>query len=250
MKLDGKVAVVTGGVSGIGRAISLALAREGASVAVNYSRSEADGVATTARLQELGARCLAVRADVSLEPEVVAMRDRILKEFGRVDLLVNNAGTTIRTPLLDTALEDWERVMAVNLRGPFLCIKHFGRIMVEQGGGTIVNISSRSGLVPEGSSAAYCVSKAGLVMLTKCAASSLAPSVRVNAVAPGFIETPWYDRFGWDRTQEREAVAARTPLRRVGTPEEVAEAVLFLASDSAGFMTGQTLVLDGGRLMH
>jgi 3-oxoacyl-[acyl-carrier protein] reductase len=250
MRLENQVAVVTGGVSGIGKATSLALVREGAAVAVNYSKSEADAKTTARELQDAGGRFLLVKADVSDEAAVRTMLDRVMAEFGRIDLLVNNAATTTSESFLELDASTWDHVMAVNLRGPFLCTKHFGRTMLARGSGSIVNISSRAGFVPEGSSVPYSVSKAGLMMLTKCSASALAPSVRVNAVAPGFTMTPWHSKHAVDVDRLTQSKVAQIPLQRPGQPDDIASAVVFLASDEASFITGQTLLVDGGLFMR
>ena len=247
MDLAGKVAIVTGGGTGIGRAISAALARGGAHVAVNYSRSEDDAAATVRELDGIGTRAVAVRADVSRSDDVDAMVARVLDELGRVDLLVNNAGMTVFVPLPDLAgmeEEAWDRIMAVNVKAPFLCARAVAEPMRRAGGGGIVNIASIAGLKPGGSSLAYAVSKAGVIHLTKCLAVALAPDIRVNCVAPGFVRTRWGERFSEEQKQRMEQNA---PLKRSVTPEEIATATVECLRNDA--ITGQTIVVDAGMLV-
>ena len=247
MDLAGKVAIVTGGGTGIGRAISAALAREGAHVAVNYSRSEDDAAATVRELEGIGTRAIAVRADVSRSDEVGAMVARTVDELGRVDLLVNNAGMTVFVPLPDLAgmeEEAWDRIMAVNVKAPFLCARAVAEPMRRAGGGGIVNIASIAGLKPGGSSMAYAVSKAGVIHLTKCLAVALAPDIRVNCVAPGFVRTRWGERFSEEQKQRMEQTA---PLKRSVAPEEIATATVECLRNDA--ITGQTIVVDAGMLV-
>lgn len=245
MLLEGKVALVTGGVSGIGRAVALRFLAEGAAgVAVNYSRSEREAAETAALLGERG---LVVRADVADSAQVRRMVDEVIARFGRLDILVNNAATTRYCTFdeVDEAL--WTRVLAVNLNGPFFCIKAVVPPMRAQGGGVIVNVSSVGGIAPVGSSAAYSVSKAGLNHLTRVAAKALGPTIRVNGVAPGLVFTRW----NADRPREaQEAQIQEAPLKMGGQPEDIANAVLFFASDQSRFITGQTLIVDGGRFMQ
>ena len=247
MDLAGKVAIVTGGGTGIGRAISTALARAGAHVAVNYSRSEDDAAASVRELERIGARAIAIRADVSRSDEVDAMVARALDELGRVDLLVSNAGTTVFVPLADLAgmeEEAWDRIMAVNVKGPFLCARAVAEPMRRAGGGAIVNIASVAGFKAGGSSMAYAVSKAGVIHLTKCLAVALAPEIRVNSVAPGFVRTRWGERFSEEQKQRMEQTAL---LKRGVAPEEIATATVECLRNDA--MTGQTIVVDAGLVL-
>ena len=244
--------LVTGGGTGIGRACALALARAGASaVAVNYSVSKADADATVAAIEALPAparaRALAVQADVAVEADVLAMVAAVVAAFGRLDVLVNNAGYTKFTPHADLdALTDavWDRTLAVNLKGTWYCTRAAAAVMRRpgHGGGSIVNVTSIAGILGAGSSVAYCASKGALHTMTKSLARALAPDhIRVNAVAPGFIETRW-------TAGQPEALArsrASTPLGRNGTPEDVADVVVHVAS--APWMTGVILPIDGGR---
>lgn len=246
MNLQGKVALITGGVSGIGRAVALRFAAEGAAgVVVNYSRSEQEAQET---LDLLGnTPKLAVRADVSDSALVNQMVQDVVERFGRLDILVNNAATTRYSSFDDVDEALWTRVLAVNLNGPFFTIKAVTPHMRRQGKGWIVNVSSLGGIAPVGSSAAYSVSKAGLNHLTRVAAKALGPEIRVNAVCPGLVLTRW------NADRPREAIQAQideAPLKIGGTPEDIAAAVLFFASDESRFITGQTLILDGGRFMQ
>ena len=244
MKLEGTVALVTGGGTGIGRAASLQLASEGAAVAVNYSRSEADAEATAAEIRAAGGRAMTVQADVSDEAAVEAMVRRVADEWGRLDVLVNNAGMTyfVEHSDLDALTgEMWDRMLAVNLKGAFFCCRAAARVMKRQGSGRIVNVASVAGLTGKGSSIGYAASKAGMISLTKSLAMALAPEVLANAVAPGFVETRW--TAGKD--EFRAKALTGTPMERVAVPEDVADAILYLVKTD--FVTGQVLTVDGGR---
>ena len=246
MRLKGKIALVTGGSSGIGRATVLAVAREGAAVAINYSTSEAEARETARLAEQTGVRALPVQADVTRDGEVRAMVDRVARELGGLDCLVNNAGWTRRVPhrQLDVLTDEiWERVLATNLRGPFYCVRAAVPHMERRGGGAVVNVTSVAGVTGTGSSMAYAASKAGLDTLTKSLARALAPSrIRVNAVAPGLLGTGFGG--GLITPELLDQTGRVTPIGRPVTPEEVADAVVFLLANEA--MTGYTTIVDGG----
>ncbi|MDH5200269.1 MAG: glucose 1-dehydrogenase [Candidatus Bathyarchaeota archaeon] len=254
MDISGKAAIVTGSAVGVGRATALELARRGARVVINYSRSEEEARQTLAEVESLGTEALLVRADVSRDDQVRAMVRQTLDRFGSVDVLVNNAAITyfVNFADLDALTEEmWDRILAVNVKGVFFCSRAVAGPMREGGGGCIVNISSVAGIRGAGSSIAYTASKAAVINLTMAFARTLAPEVRVNCVAPGFIDTRWH----WGRKspeeyeQAKERVARETPLRRVCTAEDVAQAVLSLIQ-GADLVTGQTLVVDGGSTLR
>ncbi len=246
MRLRNKVAVVTGSSRGIGRAIAQAFAREGASVLLNAARSVEEVRAAVQAITASGGKALAVQADVGRPADAQGLIAKAVEAFGRVDILVNNAGLVDRTRLWDIDEGTWSRTMAVHVTGPFFASQAAGALMVKQGGGAIINIASMRGIDPGTGPLTYSVSKAAVLMLTKCLARDLAPHVRVNAIAPGYTDTA----FHAERTiAEREQITARIPLGRFAQPEEVARAAVFLASDDAGYITGQTLVLSGGAVM-
>lgn len=250
MELEGKAALVTGGGTGVGRATALALGARGCAVAVNYSRSEAAAEATAAEIREAGGRALAVRADVAEDAECRALVERAVSELGRLDLLVNNAGTTTFVPhaeLEKVTDADWDRILAVNLKGPFQCARAARSALEEGDGGEVVNVSSVAGLSGTGSSIPYCASKAALNIVTVTLARALGPAVRVNAVAPGFITGRWL-REGLGESAYgavKQSLEERVPLRRVCEPEDVRDAILSLVEGS-DLVTGQVLVCDGG----
>jgi 3-oxoacyl-[acyl-carrier protein] reductase len=250
MKLDGKVAVVTGASRGIGKAIAETFAREGADVVVNYVKSENEAKEVVKQIKAMGRRALAVKADVSKRADAQRMFNKVLAEFGRVDILVNNAGIGTGGTTLDTPEEDWDRVIAVNLKGPFNCTQIAAKTMVEQKSGKIINISSISGLggAPVGE-LAYCCAKAALIAMTTVAAQDLGPyGINVNSVAPGWTRTDMTSRATREKTEELQRLkAGMAAMRRIGEPQDIANAALFLASDEASFVTGQVLVADGGR---
>lgn len=242
-----KIAVVTGASRGIGRAIALRLAKEGAFVILNFNGSEERAREAVAEIEAAGGKAEAIRCDVSDFHGAEAFFAEIIKKYGRVDILVNNAGITRDGLLMRMSEEDFDRVIAINLKGAFNCIRHVSRQMIKQRSGRIVNISSVSGVMGNAGQANYCASKAGIIGLTKSAARELsARGITVNAVAPGFIDTEMTRVLS---DQVKEHAVGRIPLGHFGRPEDIAEAVAFLASDRAGYITGQVLSVDGGMAM-
>ena len=239
-----RAAVVTGGSRGIGRAVCVALAKQGCNVVVNYCHGEAAAAETAALCKELGVEAVTVQADVSTAEGCKKLFEEAVNAFGRVDILVNNAGVTRDNLILRLSEEDFDTVLNANLKGAFLCCKEAARRMVRQRYGRIVNLSSVVGLRGNAGQTNYSASKAGLIGLTKSLAKELASrNVTVNAVAPGFIET---DMTAAMPEKAREAMLATIPMDRPGQPEEVARAAAFFAREDAGYVTGQILCVDGG----
>jgi NAD(P)-dependent dehydrogenase (short-subunit alcohol dehydrogenase family) len=247
MQLQDRCAVVTGAARGIGRAIALALARAGAHVVVNCSRSRKAAEETAQDICNLGRRAIVCQADVSILEDVRRMIRQTLDSLGKIDILVNNAGIFINSPIEHVSEEDWDRVMDVNLKGVFLCCREAGRYLIERGrGGAIVNVASISARFPEVNGGAYTPSKAGLIGLTKLLAVEWAKyNIRVNAVSPGPVLTP-LQQAAYPSEALLSARNRAIPMNRHGTPEEIAEAVVFLASDRSSYMTGAEITVDGG----
>jgi len=248
--LEGKVALVTGGSSGIGRATCLAFAREGARVVVADVNVEG-GEQTVSMVKEAGGEAIYVQADVSRAADVEAMVNRAVQAYGRLDCAHNNAGVSgggRRAPMHEYSEEDWDRIIGINLKGVWLCMKYEVPQMLRQGGGAIVNTASIMGLVGSWSrNIAYNASKHGVVGLTKTAALEYAQSgIRINAVCPGYIRTPILDPLLSSNPEIEGQIIARHPIGRLGRPEEIAEAVVWLCSDAASFVTGHTMTVDGG----
>jgi 3-oxoacyl-[acyl-carrier protein] reductase len=244
--LSGKVALVTGGGRGIGKAIVLELAGQGADVVVSdIDPSIAEK--TAAEVRNLGVRSIALKADVSSADDVEAMVRKSLEEMGKIDILVNNAGITRDNLLMRMEEKDWDLVLAINLKGAFLCTKAVSRPMMKQRGGKIVNVASVVGLMGNAGQANYAASKAGLIGLTKSTAKELASrNIQANAVAPGFIETEMTAHLP---QEARDAFLVQIPAKRPGTAEDVARVVAFLSSPASDYVTGQVIPVDGGMVM-
>ena len=246
-KLDGKTAIVTGASRGIGRAIALQLATEGANVVVNFSGSEQKASEVVKEIQNLGSQSIAVQANISDSDSVQELMNAAMKQFGSIDILVNNAGITRDNLLMRMKEDEWDDVINTNLKGVFLCTKAVTRQMMKQRAGRIINISSIVGVMGNAGQANYVAAKAGVIGLTKTTARELASrNILVNAIAPGFITTEMTDTLPED---VKSAMLKQIPLAKLGNPEDIAKAVVFLASDDASYMTGQTLHIDGGMYM-
>ena len=242
--LNDRTALVTGASKGIGQVVALRLGKAGARVAVNYNTDAAGAERVVTEINSGGGKAFAIGADVSIEDQVDSMMERVVQELGKLEILVNNAGITRDKLLLRMTPEDWDEVINVNLRSAFLCTKSAVTHMVRQRYGRIVNMSSVVGVSGNPGQANYAASKAGLIGLTKAAARELASrNITVNAVAPGYITTTMVEQLSED-VQKR--ILDRIPMGRFGTSQDVAEAVAFLCSEEAGYITGQVLGIDGG----
>jgi len=241
------VAIVTGGRRGIGRAIALALAGAGADVSLG-DRVGDDGQleAVAAEVRKSGRRALTIQADVTRKAEVDALVQKTLAEFGAIDILVNNAAMNIRAPLLELKEEGWDKVIDTDLKGYYLCAQAAGRVMVEQKRGNIINIASTAAMYTAPEMGAYCIAKAGVVMLTRILAVELADyNIRVNAVAPSMVKTKFSQPL-WADAKTLKEIEAGIPLGRLAEPEDIVGPVLFLASEASAYITGHTIVVDGG----
>ena len=251
MELENKVAIVTGGSSGIGRAIAELFAKEGAKVVVADINSAEEVLKT---IRQNGGRAEFIKTDVSDSSQVKRLVDETLRLFGAVDIVCNNAGIELLKLLTDTGENEWDRVIDINLKGPFLVCKYVLPHMISRRRGAIVNTASQLGIVGAEKFTAYCASKGGLILLTKAMALECAKyGIRVNSICPGAIETPLLERevnLDKDPEEAKLRFVSKHPLGRLGNPEEIANAVLFLASDRASFVTGESLVVDGGYVVQ
>jgi len=248
-RLQGKIALVTGASRGIGRAIAKLFAEEGAKVVINYGRSEREASSLAEEIKKQGGEVLLVKADVSKSQEVKEMIKKTIDRFGRIDILVNNAGILIQAPFLESTEQMWNKMMDVNLKGSYLCAKEVAPVMLKQKSGKIINISSVSGLAQKSAlgNVPYAASKAGVIGLTRSLAVNLGPTINVNAICPGLIET---DMSASLPPERRRIPVEEAPLQRIGRPEEIAYAALFLASEESNFITGEVITVSGGRGMR
>ena len=247
--LDGRIAIVTGASRGIGRAIAERFAAEGASVVVNYVAGSKAADEVVAGITAAGGTAVAIKADVSKRASVDELVAATLARFGRIDILVNNAGVMITKPVLETSEDDWDLTIDINLKGAYLCSKAVAPVMIKQGAGTIINMSSNSGLYHPSAMkwTEYVVSKAGMNGLTKAMALALGPQIRINAICPGWIRTDMVEAID---PEVQQRILDETALKRWGTPDDIAASAVFLASDEAAFITGELLIVAGGRGMH
>ena len=252
-RLAGKVCVVTGGGSGIGRAICLLFGQEGAEV-IAADKNPESAAHTVSKLERLGGRGTSLEVDVSLAHSVSGMVDAVVERYGRIDVLVNNAGFGFAATVVETEEADWDRLMSVNLKGVYLGCKYAVPVMICQGGGSIVNTASAAGLVGVPGRAAYCASKGGVIAMTRAMAiDHVGDGVRINCIAPGTVDSPYFDEIfaaSEDPAALRRLMEARHPMGRLGTTDEVARGVLYLASDDSSFVTGSVLSVDGGMTAH
>lgn len=243
--LEGRVAIVTGGSKGIGKAIALTFAEAGADMVV-CSRALADLESVAEEIRRLGRRSLAVSADITQQAAVDNLVQKTIAEFGNIDILVNNAGIGILLPLVEHSEEDWDRVVDTNLKGYYLCSRAVGKRMIDQKKGNIISISSVRGLAAYPGRAGYCISKAGVIMLTRVLALELASyNIRANAIAPGFVRTE-LTRPLWDDPETLQRITAEIPLGRWADLSEITSVALFLASDASSYITGHTVLVSGG----
>ena len=251
MRLQGKVSVISGAGTGLGKEMALVFAREGSSVAIAEIQIET-GAQVAQQIKREGGEALFIKTDITLASDAERMAERTLEAYGRIDVLVNNAGINpSRTPVHETPESDWDRTLAVNLKGAYLCSKYVLPVMIKTGGGSIINISSVVGAIGCSDRAAYTASKGGLISLTRNMAVDYAPyNIRVNALCPGFVETEltriYFDRLRERDPQKLERLVGHHPLGRLGKPADVAHAALFLASDEAAWITGLDMGVDGG----
>ena len=243
MKLEGKVALVTGSSRGIGRAIALEFSQHGAKVAVNYLKSQPEAEAVVRVIEAQGGEAIAIYGDVSRSKQVARMVRQTLEHFNRIDILVNNAGIYRREAHTE---QHWDRVMSIQLKGCFICTQAVAPIMQEQHSGVIINIAGTAGYEGRKGIEPYAAKSAAIIAFTKSCARELAPEIRVNAIAPGLIQTDIAEVFS---TEEKREFCQAIPLGRLGQPEDVAKAAFFLASDDSSYITGQTLIVDGGHVM-
>lgn len=245
--LKDKVALITGASRGIGKAIALKFAQNGANVIINYSSSQSQAEELKEEIEKIGTKAMIIKCDVSNADEVSQMFSQAEKEFGRLDILVNNAGITKDGLILRMNEEDFDKVIAINLKGAFLCARAAAKMMVKQRSGNIINISSVVGIAGNIGQANYAASKAGIIGLTKSLAKELASrNIRVNAIAPGFIKTDMTEVLS---DKVKEVMLSSIPLGRFGEADEVANVALFLASNLSSYITGQVIVVDGGMIM-
>jgi 3-oxoacyl-[acyl-carrier protein] reductase len=247
MRLKDKVSLVTGSSRGIGRSIALALAREGSAVAVNYSTSSEAAGEVAEEIRKLGQKAIVVKADVAVKSDVDAMFKKVIDEFGKIDILVNNAGMSVVGASEELEEKRWRRGIDVMLTGAFFCSQAAGKEMIKRGGGKIINIASVNGILAFPERVSYSCAKAGLMQLTKVLGCEWARhNINVNAVAAGYVKTNLVEDLAEKGTLDVKEISSRTPLGRLAEPEEIADAVIFLASNDSKYMEGQTLVIDGG----
>ncbi len=246
--LEGKVALITGGSRGMGKAIALAYARAGADVAV-CSRHLKESQSTAQEIKDLGRHSVGIQADTSVKADVENMIDRVVKELGTIDILVNAAGVNVRQYLMSTSEEQWDYVIDINLKGYFLCSKAAAKIMIEKKRGIIINVASVAAKKPNARAGAYSISKAGVNMLTKCLALELSPhNIRVNGIGPGAVRSQMNTEL-WADPKKREEYESKLPIKRFAEVEEITPIALLLASDASSYMIGQTVYFDGGRML-